>query len=650
VKTWMQENRLWLFIYDNAENEKSLEKYCSSSWTVGRHILVTSRNRLFQKFQSINISVFNETEACKFIEKYTNKPADEYFKVLAEKMGYLPLALDQAGAFMNVHSMSYRDYLDLYDKFPLDLLSEYDDDDPDKKTVATTWQISFDKIENPASRQLLYLCAFFSPDNFHPSWIKQARTVLPDELRETATHELKYEKVIAELTKYSLVSKNEEGFLSIHRLVQEVIRDSLHQEQSKWRNYCVGILHKHCDFDFSTSESRALFLTLTPHIVAVTQEIDEEATEKVAKLYSFLGCGFDALADYPKALEYNLKVLTIREKVLGKEHPSTYTSYNNIGFVYDLQGNYGLALEYYMKALSIREKVLGDSHPSTALSYNNIGLVHSNQGNYDLALEYYMKALSIKEKVLGDVHPDTAYSYNNIGGIYDSQGNYDLALEYYVKTLAIFEKVLGDVHPDTALSYNNIGGVYHSQGNYDLALEYYMKSLSIREKVLGAEHPDTALSYNNIGAVYSEQGNYDLALEYSLKALSIKAKVFGDAHPETARSYNNIGAVYSEQGNYDLALEYYMKALFIREKVLGDAHPDTASSYNNIGVVHSEQGDYDLALEYYMKSLSIREKALGDAHPSTKLTFNNLTNAYEASGNPEPFEEWLKKKRQELQG
>jgi len=264
VKTWMQENNHWLFIYDNAENEKSLEKYCSSSWTAGRHILVTSRNRLFQKFQSINISVFKETEACKFIEKYTNKPADDHFKVLAKKMGYLPLALDQAGAFMNVHNMSYRDYLNLYEKFPLDLLSEYDDEDPDKKTVATTWQISFDKIENPASRQLLYLCAFFAPDNFHPSWIKQASTVLPDKLRKTAAHELKYKKAIAELTKYSLVSQNEEGFLSIHRLVQEVIRDSLRQEQPKWRNYCVSILHERCDFDFSTSESRSLFLNLAP--------------------------------------------------------------------------------------------------------------------------------------------------------------------------------------------------------------------------------------------------------------------------------------------------------------------------------------------------------------------------------------------------
>ena len=88
VKTWMQENNHWLFIYDNAENEKSLEKYCSLSLKAGQHILVTSRNRLFQKFQPINISVFKETEACKFIKKYTKKPADEYFKVLAKKMGY----------------------------------------------------------------------------------------------------------------------------------------------------------------------------------------------------------------------------------------------------------------------------------------------------------------------------------------------------------------------------------------------------------------------------------------------------------------------------------------------------------------------------------------------------------------------------------
>jgi len=598
VKKWMNENLHWLFIFDNADDEKSLENYCSSSGMEGQHILVTSRNQRFRKFVPINISVFTEAEACTFIEKYTKTPADEHFKELAEKMGYLPLALDQAGAYMEINRMTYKDYLDLYNKHNLELLAE-EYDDPDKKTVATTWKISFEKINNRASQQLLNLCAFLAPDNIYIQWFKDASDVLPDELRDAAKNDLKYNKAISELTKYSLVTLND-GSISIHRLVQEVIRDSLKNEQAKWRNYCINILNELRYFDFSTVESRNLFLVLSAHIESVTSDIYEnDRTEKLSNLYFFLGKGFGEFADYVKALEYYQKALSIFEKVLGKEHPSTATTYNNIAGVYYKQGDYVKVLEYYQKALSIAEKVLGNKHPSTATTYNNIGEIYRNQGDYDKAFEYYQKALFIVEKVLGKEHPNTAATYNNIAEVYDNQGDYINALEYYQKALSIREKVLGKEHSSTATTYNNMAAVYDNQGDYGKALEYYRKALSIIEKVLGIEHPDTATTYNNIALAYCNQADYDEALEY------------------------------------------YGKALSIREKVLGKEHPSTATTYNNIAFVYRKQGDYGKALEWYFKSLPILVKVLGFEHPTTEIVFNNMAYAYEKSGNPEPFEKWL---------
>ena len=636
VRNWMQYHDNWLFIFDNAADEKSLLPFLPPQINWRQHILITSRNKNFLRFYT-NINIFTESEACEFIKKLTGKTADSHLKELAKKMGYLPLALDQAGAYMNIYKMSYESYLSLYNSYHVALLAEYDDD-PEKKTVATTWQISFEKIKKNLSAEiLLNLCAFFAPDNIYTGWFQLVSSALPDELqalRDVVVNDLKYKEAIADLTRYSLVSQKGEGVIGIHRLMQEVIRHNLKQEQPKWRSFCVSILNELLFFDFSTAESRALFLALAPHIDSVTQEIvDDEATEKVATLYFFMGRGFYELADYPQALEYNLKALSIREKVLGDAHPDTALSYNNIGEVYRKQGNYDLALKYYMKALSICEKVLGNAHPDTAISYNNIGAVYDSQGNYDLALEYYMKALSIYEKVLGDAHPDTARSYNDIGAVYYSLGNYDLALEFYMKALSIREKVLGDAHPDTAQSYNKIGAVYYSQGNYNLALKYFEKALVICEKVLGKDHPLTAKIYNNIGAVHNKKGNYFLTLEYYLKALTIREKVLGEEHPDTATSYNNIGFVHCELGNYNLALEYFMKDLAICEKVLGMEHPDTATSYNNIGFVHSKKGNYDLALEYCMKGIVICEKVLNEKHPDTAASYNIIGLVFYKKGN-----------------
>ena len=545
VKKWMNENLHWLFIFDNADDEKSLENYCSSSGMEGQHILVTSRNQRFRKFVPINISVFTEAEACTFIEKYTKTPADEHFKELAEKMGYLPLALDQAGAYMEINRMTYKDYLDLYNKHNLELLAE-EYDDPDKKTVATTWKISFEKINNRASQQLLNLCAFLAPDNIYIQWFKDASDVLPDELREATKNDLKYNKAIAELTKYSLVILNE-GSISIHRLVQEVIRDSLKNEQDKWRSICINILNELRFFDFSTSESRNLFLVLSAHIESVTNDINKKDTTKEhSNLYHFLGYGFDDLADYVKALEFYEKALSIREKVLGKEHPSTATTYNNMALVYTNQGDYVKALVNYRKALSIREKVLGKEHPDTANTYNNMALVYDNQADYDKAWDYFQKALSIRENVLGKEHPDTAQTYNNMALVFNNHGDYVKALEYYKKALSIYEKVLGTEHPDTATTYNNMAVVCVNQVDYDKALEYYQKALFIYEKVLGKEHSSTATTYNNIAGVYDNQGDYVKALEWYLMSFIVFFNIFGFEHPNTKTVFNNMADAYEK--------------------------------------------------------------------------------------------------------
>ncbi len=346
---------------------------------------------------------------------------------------------------------------------------------------------------------------------------------------------------------------------------------------------------------------------------------------------------------YKEAEQVYLRLVSLRERMLGKEHPDTAESYNNIGLIYKKQGDYTKALDYYQKTLDTREKVLGKEHPSTATTYNNIGLTYHSQGDYTKALEYHFKALDIREKVLGKEHPDTATTYNNIGGVYDSQGDYTKALEYYFKALDIVKKVLGEEHPYTASSYNNIGSVYYSQGDYTKALEYHFKALDIREKVLGKEHPSTATSYNNIGGVYKSQGDYTKALEYYFKALDIVKNVLGEEHPDTATSYNNIGLTYHSQGNYPKALEYYFMDLAISEKVLGKEHPSTATTYNNIGGVYDSQGDYTKALEYYFKDLAISEKVLGKEHPSTASSYNNIGLSYGNLGDYPKALEYLQK-------
>ena len=67
--------------------------------------------------------------------------------------------------------------------------------------------------------------------------------------------------------------------------------------------------------------------------------------------------------------------MSIRESILGENHPDTASSYNTLAVIYKKEGEYKKAEELYLKSLNIRKSVLGENHPNTAASYNNLAIV-----------------------------------------------------------------------------------------------------------------------------------------------------------------------------------------------------------------------------------------------------------------------------------
>jgi tetratricopeptide (TPR) repeat protein len=631
VRYWMGQNDKWLFIFDNAEDTEHLKKYLPADHSEHRHILITSRNIDWKRIATIvDTKVFSLDEAIEFLDKYTQLPEKEKQAELAKALGCLPLALEQAATYIyNVIGTTYANYLDKYNRYRLKILEKYPNEE--SKTVCATWNISFEKITNESAKQLFNFCSFFAPEKIPYQWFSEAAECLPQPLQATVAEELQFDEIRAELTKYSLINI-ENNRISMHRLLQEVVRDTLKEERETWIDYCTQIFYKSINPDFSTIDRRNNFMEMVPHIIYIT-EISFLKTIEIANLYLFLGYGFIELGNHFEALKWYKKALVVFEKKFGKEHPDTAIIYNNIAEVYSIQGNYPEALEWYKKALVIFERVLGKKNSITATTYDNIAKVYLNQGKYPETLEWYKKGLAIFEKVLGKKHPDTAVTYSGIATAYYCQGNYFEALKWYEKSLVIREKVLGKKHPDTANTYNNIATVYSSQGKYPEALELHKKTLAIYEKVLGKEHLSTANTYNNLATVYTYQGKYSEALIWHKKALVIHEKILGTEHPNTATMYDNLAGVYINQGNYSEALRWQEKALVIKEKVLGKEHPDVAVTYNNMAAIFYKQNNYSKALKWYKKALVIVEKRLGKEHPNTIATYNNIASVYSHQGN-----------------
>ena len=652
LRNWCNRHKSFLFIFDNVEVVDDVRPFISN--IKNGHTLITTRDRRLNlhKTKAIELDVFDMKEARAFMLK--RLPANaigekETLDKLIEVLGRLPLALEQALAYIadKDTNCNCEGYLSLLEQHGLEIfeseaarLEDYDD------IVTTTWNISFDKLSQPA-RQLFYLCAYLAPDNIPLDFFAQRNGILPPPLNDELSNKLKTNEVILNLTKYALV-KRTGNLLNIHRLVQVVTRRN-QKGNTQWLYYCLNQAYAIFGYEWGNAQSMKLFGRMLPHVLELAHYADDELSEdedaqvKIAWLYDMVGFGLDYSAQYEKALEWYHKALSIREKVLGREHPDTSTTCNNIANTYDNQGNYSKALEWFQQVLVVREKVLGTEHPDTITTYNNIANVYDNQGYYSKALEWFQKVLPIREKLLGKEHPDTGKTYFGIAGVFYSQGDYAKALEWYQKDLIICEKVLGKEHPDTAMTYMAIANVLNCHGDYKKALEWNYKALVVFVKVLGTEHLRTAYAYDNIADIYYRQGNYTKALELYNMDIAISERVLGTEHPYTATTYDSVAYVYYCMGDYFQALKFYQKALAIREKGLGKRHPDTAATNIGIANVYCTQGKFSKSMELYQDALDIIEKVLGYNNLTTVAAYFSIANVYYCQGDYDKALEWYTK-------
>jgi len=205
-----------------------------------------------------------------------------------------------------------------------------------------------------------------------------------------------------------------------------------------------------------------------------------------------LGINYQAKADYYMAHQYNLKALTIYEKLGNKRSIAAILS--SIASVYQLQGNYTKALEYHLKALTSMEE-LGDMR-SQAIILDHIGTLYKEQKDYARTTEYYNAAIDIK-KELNDAE-GLALSYGNFGIIYDAQGQYKKALENHSAALEANKRIRNDHGIQVNLA--NIGIAYLHLGNPEKALIYHTRALRLSER-LGSRQ-NVAISLGNVGETY----------------------------------------------------------------------------------------------------------------------------------------------------
>ncbi len=547
IKEWLTQLTRWLLIFDNVEHLQLLTGFLPDEPAeIKGHLLLTTRSQSTGTHaHSIAVEPMGSNTGAELLLRRAKLIAIEstleqmagadaaIARSLSEHMGGLPLALDQAGAYVEETLVSLSEYVQRYQEERRNLLDRrgsWAGDSEHPLPVAATLKLSFDKAgeQHPLAMDILRFCAFLHPD------------AIPAELFQHDGNfqygTSVFDEAIASLLRYSLITPNtQEKTFSMHRLVKAVLIDDMLDDmspdlQKQWRERVARALYMALPEELEF-RNWSQWTRLLPYALECAAWTEDELPQALvaagllskASVYLFL-----VQAQYSDAETLLKRVISIYERHLGVEHPITANTLDFLANLYTSIKNYSEAEALYQRALAIRERHLGTEHPDTAKCLTHLSILYYEQCKYDQAEPLSQRALAIHEKHFGVEHPETAKSLYNLAVLYSEQGKFRQAEPLVVRALYICEERLGTEHPDTARSLILLGDL----ATYEQAESLYRRGLSIFEKQLGAEHPDTFYALRRLERALRLQGKLEQA-DALYRRLSAPGNPFRATHLPT---------------------------------------------------------------------------------------------------------------------
>src|SRR3984893_12304771 len=552
VRRWLRQNGGWLLIFDNAQGSPDVRNYLPQGGT--GHVIVTSRNPNWQGMSALPVDMMERNESIDFLLKRTQKADQQAASKVAEALGDLPLALEQAGAYIEETNCSIAHYATLLAK-PSQKFMTGGPGANYLETVAKTWKIAFGQVkkESPAAEDLLSLCAFLAPDEIPLQVLipSKGRRQLPGSLAKVIKNPGAFDNVVASLRRYSLVKVSEDRLLSVHRLVQAVGRERLTEEDiKKWAEIAVLLLSEAFQFDSDDVRTWPACSTLLPHVLVATGHAKalQVALEETGGLLTALGRYSVGRAKFAKAKAAFEQALAIDDKIHGPDDPRVAEDATNLGFLLKNHGVLRDAKKYFERALQINIKAYGANEPEVAISLNNIGLILKDLGDLKQAQKKFERALEINTKRYGQKSPEVAVNLNNLGYLRKDKGDIKGAQTYFERALKINEAAHGADSRSVATNLSNLGIIFKDKGDTERALTYFKRALAINEAAYGPNHRQVVTNLYNLGYLMKDKGDVEGARLYFTRALGIYEEAYGRNHPNVTSIRKNLRSLEKKKG------------------------------------------------------------------------------------------------------
>jgi len=618
----------WLLIFDNAEDPKELESFLPAG---GGHVLITSRNQAWSHLaEPLEIDVFRRQESIAHLLLHVPSLDEADADRIGAALGDLPLAIEQAGAWLEQTGMQAEEYLDqLQAHAPRVLAMGEVANYP--QSVITAWNMSIDRLQgrSPAAARLLQLCAFFSSGPISMILLysdEMINALLPYD--DSLTEKLVLGRVIREISRLALIKVDQgNNSIQIHRLVQAVIRSQMTEEEQtaachEIHEILVGARPRRGETDDPVNWER--YDIIWPHLE--TSRADECTKENTRQLLTDHVRFLWKRGEYEAGLQLARNLETRWEQQLGPDHRQTLYLRFHIANLLRSQGKFSEARDIDARVLDKQREVLPPDHPHTLMTAGSLAADLRALGEFQSALERDQETYERFKDQYGAEHSRTLAAANNLAVSLRLVGDCFAAREIDQETLDLKRRVLGRDHPDCLLSEANLARDIREAGVFSESVNMLRQTLDSYHRVLGDDLPDTLRTAKSLAVSLRKAGAQREALRLTEETYERYRARYGRDEPDVLACALNLACDHSALNNKPRARQLVEAVLEAYRQSLGENHPYTLVAANNLVTYLRGTGAVDEARVLAEVTFASMTASLGEDHPFTLSCAINLAN------------------------
>lgn len=593
LKRWLQEHDRWLLVFDSAAPPDLLTQYLPP--LDGGHLLVTSLYRTWDRAaRVIDVETFSPDESFEFLTRRTTSEVAN--SEVASELGHLPLAMEQAAAYIQAVGLSPAAYLK---RMKTDLVPLLDAEAPMTypRPLASTIDLSLEEVSKsyPSARHLLDLLCMFGGEPVP----REAVDVLGRGLDEKETSgTLAVDKALSVLAQMSLITATSDR-LSLHGLTQRLVRARLDPGHESSLLIMAGTgLRSLLELDPYNPETWERCNELMPHCLVLgrallKRESDEALTVSLgAQHLDFVSTYLHAIGD-PGAAEQILHE-ALREAARHSGAGLTQVRlYARLGSLEVEIGKLREAERHLLEALEMGEFSPDDKSLERAVLLHRLGTVYSALERFSEAEQLLRAALEIFVHI-GD-ETEAASVKHSLGIVMGQVGKLDEAQSQLEELLEFLREREPLDRERLATTLANLGNVLNLRGDHHGAEEVLTEAMRIDEEMYGPTHPRVVTHLVNLAVAQCSMKQFKTAQANLERALEINEATFGPDHPALVLALFNLASLHNENNRRSEARELLERALAIGVEHYGRTTQQVLEIKLSIAHLHMDDGEIERA-------------------------------------------------------